>query len=259
MQLDPRASAAGVRLVAHDVLGSTNAEALGAGAPGRARPALDRGRRGRPPAAAGAAATGCRSPAISTPACCSPIRRSPSIGRSFRSSPRSRSTTRSRRSRPRSSRSLAIKWPNDLLLSGEKFAGILIEGEGRDDGVVVVGIGVNCASHPAAHRSPGDRSCRRRRRGHAGGAVCARSRPRCSAASRNGTAGRALPPSAPTGSRVPPGSARISWCGCPTASSPASSRRSTSAAASCCGAPTAAPRPSPPATWSCRRAPATSN
>jgi BirA family transcriptional regulator, biotin operon repressor / biotin---[acetyl-CoA-carboxylase] ligase len=41
---------------------------------------------------------------------------------------------------------LAIKWPNDLLLAGAKFAGILTEGEGA---TVAVGIGVNCTSHPA--------------------------------------------------------------------------------------------------------------
>jgi BirA family biotin operon repressor/biotin-[acetyl-CoA-carboxylase] ligase len=46
---------------------------------------------------------------------------------------------------------LLIKWPNDLLLGGKKFAGILIEGEGGGEhgGAVVVGIGVNCVSHPA--------------------------------------------------------------------------------------------------------------
>lgn len=45
---------------------------------------------------------------------------------------------------------LAFKWPNDLLLAGEKCAGILIEGE-VDPGkgvAVVIGIGVNCAHHP---------------------------------------------------------------------------------------------------------------
>ena len=41
---------------------------------------------------------------------------------------------------------LALKWPNDLLIDGKKFSGILIEGEGA---AVVVGIGVNCAHHPA--------------------------------------------------------------------------------------------------------------
>lgn len=45
---------------------------------------------------------------------------------------------------------LAFKWPNDLLLGGNKCAGILIEGEVDIANRVnaVIGIGVNCASHP---------------------------------------------------------------------------------------------------------------
>jgi BirA family transcriptional regulator, biotin operon repressor / biotin---[acetyl-CoA-carboxylase] ligase len=50
---------------------------------------------------------------------------------------------------------LALKWPNDLLLADQKCAGILIEGEqqvdreNRPEGFkVVIGIGVNCVSHP---------------------------------------------------------------------------------------------------------------
>jgi BirA family biotin operon repressor/biotin-[acetyl-CoA-carboxylase] ligase len=45
---------------------------------------------------------------------------------------------------------LAFKWPNDLLLTHEKCAGILIEGEvGPGNNLtVVIGIGVNCAKHP---------------------------------------------------------------------------------------------------------------
>ena len=43
---------------------------------------------------------------------------------------------------------LLIKWPNDLLLAGRKFAGILIEAEGVEVGAAAVGIGVNCKSHP---------------------------------------------------------------------------------------------------------------
>jgi BirA family biotin operon repressor/biotin-[acetyl-CoA-carboxylase] ligase len=43
---------------------------------------------------------------------------------------------------------LAIKWPNDLLLAGAKFAGILIEGEGGETSALVIGVGVNCANHP---------------------------------------------------------------------------------------------------------------
>jgi BirA family biotin operon repressor/biotin-[acetyl-CoA-carboxylase] ligase len=40
---------------------------------------------------------------------------------------------------------LAIKWPNDLLLAGAKIAGVLIEGESS---AIALGIGINCASHP---------------------------------------------------------------------------------------------------------------
>jgi BirA family biotin operon repressor/biotin-[acetyl-CoA-carboxylase] ligase len=46
---------------------------------------------------------------------------------------------------------LKLKWPNDVLCDGAKLAGILVEGEslpGRPL-VVVIGIGVNCARHPA--------------------------------------------------------------------------------------------------------------
>ncbi len=43
---------------------------------------------------------------------------------------------------------LAVKWPNDLLLSGAKVAGILIEGESDPAFAVAIGIGVNCATRP---------------------------------------------------------------------------------------------------------------
>jgi len=45
---------------------------------------------------------------------------------------------------------LSLKWPNDVLLAGKKVAGILIEGEVvRGEPITaVVGVGVNCASHP---------------------------------------------------------------------------------------------------------------
>jgi BirA family biotin operon repressor/biotin-[acetyl-CoA-carboxylase] ligase len=51
---------------------------------------------------------------------------------------------------------LALKWPNDLLLDGGKLAGALLEGvpiatgdpRAPNECVVVIGIGVNCASAP---------------------------------------------------------------------------------------------------------------
>jgi len=44
------------------------------------------------------------------------------------------------------SRELELKWPNDVLLGGDKFCGLLLEREGD---TVVVGIGVNLAAAPA--------------------------------------------------------------------------------------------------------------
>jgi BirA family transcriptional regulator, biotin operon repressor / biotin---[acetyl-CoA-carboxylase] ligase len=48
---------------------------------------------------------------------------------------------------------LQIKWPNDLLCDSAKLAGILVEGEGVPV-AAVVGIGVNCAHHPAGTSYP---------------------------------------------------------------------------------------------------------
>ena len=46
---------------------------------------------------------------------------------------------------------LKLKWPNDVLCDGAKLAGILVEGEGLPGRplAVVIGVGVNCAHHPA--------------------------------------------------------------------------------------------------------------
>lgn len=51
---------------------------------------------------------------------------------------------------PATSADLKLKWPNDLLLARRKIAGILVEGEKLRDGrfALVIGIGVNCHSHP---------------------------------------------------------------------------------------------------------------
>ena len=46
---------------------------------------------------------------------------------------------------------LLLKWPNDILLSGEKVAGMLLENVGstvENRSVVVIGTGINLANHP---------------------------------------------------------------------------------------------------------------
>ena len=50
----------------------------------------------------------------------------------------------------RSRAGTSLQWPNDLLVDGEKVAGILLE---RSDDAVVVGIGVNLAHHPTLDRA----------------------------------------------------------------------------------------------------------
>jgi BirA family biotin operon repressor/biotin-[acetyl-CoA-carboxylase] ligase len=46
---------------------------------------------------------------------------------------------------------LRLKWPNDLLLQGRKLSGILLE---RSGDALVIGIGVNLASHPVIAERP---------------------------------------------------------------------------------------------------------
>jgi BirA family biotin operon repressor/biotin-[acetyl-CoA-carboxylase] ligase len=49
-----------------------------------------------------------------------------------------------------SERRISCKWPNDLLVDGAKIAGILLEAEalGAEPAALVLGMGVNLASHP---------------------------------------------------------------------------------------------------------------
>ena len=146
MQLDPRASAAGVRLVSHELLTSTNTEALALARAGErgplwvtaSRQSAGRGRRGR---------TWTSEPGnlfasllLTDPA---PAEHWPELSLVAALAIHDAVAEVAPAIRPQ----LAIKWPNDLLLGGAKFAGILTEGEGAQ--AVAVGIGVNCTSHPS--------------------------------------------------------------------------------------------------------------
>jgi BirA family biotin operon repressor/biotin-[acetyl-CoA-carboxylase] ligase len=150
MRLDPTAEQAGARLVIHDTIGSTNAEALDlarAGEPGplwilAKRQTAGRGRRGR---------TWVSEPGnlyvsllLTNP---SPSRHSAEL--SFVAALALHDALSGRI--PGLAARLALKWPNDLLIDRLKLGGILIEGEGT---AVAIGIGVNCAHHPAGTDVP---------------------------------------------------------------------------------------------------------
>jgi BirA family biotin operon repressor/biotin-[acetyl-CoA-carboxylase] ligase len=150
MPLDPSAASAGVGLVSHDRLDSTNAEALRLARAGERGPlwitaaaqTSGRGRRGR---------TWVSEPGnlyasllLTEP---SPPDRAAEL--SFVAALAVHDAIAA--CAPAFASRLTLKWPNDCLLDGKKLAGILIEGEGRS---VVVGIGVNCAHHPAEAAYP---------------------------------------------------------------------------------------------------------
>src|ERR1700730_11480071 len=154
MELDPRASAAGMRLHAHDEIDSTNAEALRLMRQGEHGPlwitaerqSAGRGRRGRKwisvPGNLHASLL------LTDPG---PVEHWPQLSFVAALAVYDAVVEVAPEIRPM----LELKWPNDLLLAGAKFAGILIEGEGKEEeGAVAVGIGVNCTAHPAGTAFP---------------------------------------------------------------------------------------------------------
>ena len=149
IELDPIASAAGARLLAYDEIDSTNAEALRLKRQGEQGPlwitaerqAAGRGRRGRSwisvPGNLHASLL------LTDPG---PAEHWPQISFVAALAVHDAVVELAPEIRPM----LELKWPNDLLLAGAKFAGILIEGEGKEEeGAVAIGIGINCAAHPA--------------------------------------------------------------------------------------------------------------
>lgn len=147
MQLDPRASAAGVRLIAHEVLVSTNAEALSLAGGGERGPVWvtagrqsgGRGRRGR---------TWVSEPGNLFASLLLTDAASPEHWPELAFVAALAIHDAVAEAAPELRGKLFIKWPNDLLFDGKKFSGILIEGDGGQR-AVVIGIGVNCVSHPA--------------------------------------------------------------------------------------------------------------
>jgi len=149
IELDPRASAAGVRLLAYAEVDSTNAQALRLMRQGEHGPlwitaerqSAGRGRRGR--RWISVAGNLHASLLLTDPG---PAEQWPQLSFVAALAVHDAVLEVAPDVKPR----LELKWPNDLLLSGAKFAGILIEGEGaEEEGAVAIGIGINCTAHPA--------------------------------------------------------------------------------------------------------------
>ena len=153
MRLDPAAAASGVRLLSFDNVGSTNSEALMRGRAGDAGPLwvtaqtqdAGRGRRGREwVSQAGNLFASLLLTEIPEPA------RAAELSFVAALAVRDAVTALAPSLAPR------LKWPNDVLLDGAKFCGILVEGEGGSNARfgVAIGIGVNCRSHPRETSHP---------------------------------------------------------------------------------------------------------
>jgi BirA family biotin operon repressor/biotin-[acetyl-CoA-carboxylase] ligase len=155
MQLDPLATDAGAQLVALATIGSTNQEARSRAQRGARGPlwitaaaqTAGRGRMDRlwasPPGNLYASLL------LTDP---SPLERAPELA--FVAALALRDAVAGEA--PALEPQLALKWPNDLVLAGGKCAGVLIEGDidANKNAIVVIGIGVNCANHPAATTFP---------------------------------------------------------------------------------------------------------
>jgi len=150
MRLDPAAELAGYRLMAHEVLDSTNAEALrfALDGCGRAEPlwitaheqTAGRGRRGN--AWISQPGNLYATLLLTDPAA---PKDAPQV--SFVAALAVHDAICGCTAGLRAK--LSFKWPNDVLCAGAKVAGILIEGQSLDFGLAVaIGIGVNCRRHP---------------------------------------------------------------------------------------------------------------
>ena len=154
MRLDPTVAAAGFRLAAFDVLGSTNSEALTKARAGDQGPlwivareqTAGRGRRGREWVSAPGNLYATL--LLADPA---PPETAPQLAFVAGLAVHDAVLERARDL----AASLALKWPNDVLYANRKLAGILIESELVGGKLAVaVGIGVNCTRHPAQTSFP---------------------------------------------------------------------------------------------------------
>lgn len=147
--LHPSAVAAGARIVTHDTVGSTNAEALALARGGERGPVwitakqqtAGRGRRGSKWVSEPG---NLYATLLLTDAC--PVERAAEL--SFVSALALHDAVAE--AAPELAVRLSLKWPNDLLADRAKLAGVLVEGESLAGGgfSTAIGIGLNCAHHP---------------------------------------------------------------------------------------------------------------
>jgi BirA family biotin operon repressor/biotin-[acetyl-CoA-carboxylase] ligase len=154
MRLHPAAAAAGIRLIEHETLSSTNTEALALARRGETdtlwvtarQQTAGRGRRG----SEWISAPGNLYATLLLVDPCAPEN---AAELSFVAALAAHDAVAECAAALRAE--LTLKWPNDVLCGGKKLAGILVEGEGVDAGLAVaIGIGVNCKHHPSQTSYP---------------------------------------------------------------------------------------------------------
>jgi BirA family transcriptional regulator, biotin operon repressor / biotin---[acetyl-CoA-carboxylase] ligase len=153
--LGPRAQAAGTKLAAFDVTGSTNAEAMDHARSGERGPmwfvtteqTAGRGRRSRPwIAPRGNLASSILEVMDLAPAQAATLGFAAGLALE---AALQRVSLETRMRAPGSLPDFALKWPNDVLAGRAKLSGILLEAETVPSGLaVVVGIGTNVVAHP---------------------------------------------------------------------------------------------------------------
>ena len=162
--LGPRATAAGHRLVAFDQAGSTNAEAMAHARQGECGPTwfvtteqtAGRGRRQRAwIAPRGNLASSVLEVMNISPAIAATM--SFAFGLAHESALQRVSIEANLRLAGSDQLNYLLKWPNDILVSGHKLCGLLVEAETMPDGsglAVVAGIGTNIIAAPEGTPTP---------------------------------------------------------------------------------------------------------
>ena len=163
LALGPRAAAAGYRLMAFDQAGSTNAEAMAAARHGERGPTwyvtteqtAGRGRRQRVwVAPRGNLASSVLEVMDVTPAVAATM--SFAFGLAHEAALQRVSVEANLRLAGTDRLNYLLKWPNDILVRGQKLCGLLVEAEAMTDGglAVVAGIGTNVIAAPEGTPTP---------------------------------------------------------------------------------------------------------